>query len=67
MPNFPIYFKNPIFCPFSQKIFGKNNFFKKIWLYHAQQHMAPYHHVEFQKKNNKLIPRKLPNGRTEEH
>ena len=40
--------KKTIFGPFSP--FWGQIFFQKIWLYHADPHMGPKHHLKFQKK-----------------
>ena len=54
--------KNPtlgLFSPF----WRQKHYFQKIQLCHAQHHMGPSYHVEFQKKKTKEpIPRKQKDG-----
>ena len=51
----------PILAPFAQIQF----FFSKIWLSQLPNIMVSYHHVQYQKKNNDPILRKLSDGRIE--
>ena len=52
-PDFGPFCPNPIF------------FFSKIWLSQLPNIMVSYHHVQYQKKNNDPILRKLSDGRIE--
>ena len=40
-------------------------FFPKIWLRHLLDVMVRYHHLQYQKKTNDPILRKLSHGRTD--
>ena len=40
-------------------------FFSKIWLHQSLDIMVSYHHVQYQKKTNDPILRKLSDGRTD--
>ena len=40
-------------------------FFSKVWFYQSLDIMVSYHHVQYQKKNNSPIFRKLIDGRTD--
>ena len=44
---------------------GPQFFFSKIWLSQLPNIMVSYHHVQYQKKNNDIILRKLSDGRIE--
>ena len=69
-PNLKKWQKNlvlgPILAPLAQ-IRGPNFFFffSKIWLSELPNIMVSYHHVQYQKKNNDPILRKLSDGRIE--
>ena len=40
-------------------------FFSKLWLRQSLDVMVSYHHVQYQKKTNDLVLRKLSVGRTD--
>ena len=54
----------PDFGPFGPNS-GPQFFFSKIWLSQLPNIMVSYHHVQYQKKNNDPILRKLSDGRIE--
>ena len=46
--------------------FGPEFFSHKIWLHQSLDFMVNYHHVQYKKKTNDPILRKLSDGRTDE-
>ena len=60
--------EKPLFRP-DLHLLGPNSshkfFFSKVWFYQSLDIMVSYHHVQYQKKNNSPIFRKLIDGRTE--
>ena len=58
-PNF-----GPDFGSFSQNL-GHNFFFSKIWLSLSLGIMVSYHHVQYQKKSNDPILKKISDGWTD--
>ena len=53
----------PNFGPFGPYSSYQNIFFATIWLRQTLDVMASYHHIQYQKKNNDPILRKLSDGR----
>ena len=53
----------PNFGPFGPYSSHQNIFFANIWLRQTLDIMASYHHIQYQKKNNDPILRKLSDGR----
>ena len=60
--------EKPLFRP-DLHLLGPNSshkfFFSKVWFYQSLDIMVSYHHVQYQKKNNSPIFRKLIDGRTD--
>ena len=61
--------KNLVLEPILARVWPKVGlpfFFSKIWLHQSLDIMVSYHHVQYQKKTNDPILRKLSDKRTDE-
>ena len=54
-----------VLSPILAQIRAAKFFFSKVWLRQSLDIMVSYHHVQYQKKTNDPISRKLSDGRTD--